>query len=92
MTIKVLEPPLRVGDSFIVAVDGHLRFVDPSRGKPRCMGYQNCCQCGSCLERELREIVVVAPNSCRCDHPIRASDSSDCFKCGRMIRELQEAA
>lgn len=47
MTVKVLVAPHRGRGSFIAAVDGELRVIDP----PRCMGYANCCVCSDCLER-----------------------------------------
>lgn len=90
MTIKIIEPPGRQGDSYIVAVDGHLRFVDPKRGKT-CMGFANGCVCNDCLERAKRTSMPDRVQSCECDHPV--SDGGDCVMCGKPIQlELQEAA
>lgn len=90
MTVKIIEPPSRRGDSYIVGVNGKLRFIDPKRGHV-CHGYQNCCVCTDCLERAKRTSMPDHVQSCECDHPV--SDGGDCVMCGKPIQlELQEAA
>ncbi len=91
MTIKVLEPPLRKGDSFIIAVNGNLRVIDP---KSRCHGYANCCVCKGCAERELRLIEDTQPATCECERPTIFSSSPRCHGCGKPTAkpQLVEAA
>lgn len=91
MTVKLIEPPLRRGDSYIIAVDGKLRFVDQLRVHI-CHGYQNACVCTECLERAKHLVDPRVAAVCECEHPIRDSDTDDCWKCGHALPRLQEAA
>lgn len=50
MSTKILLAPTHRGSSFIAAVDGQMRVIDPP--KP-CMGYANACICESCKERAI---------------------------------------
>lgn len=90
MTVKVLQPPLRRGDSFIIGVNGRLRVVDPQH-KP-CHGYQTGCVCRSCMERELDAIEAGVPRSCECEHPMRLAGSENCHRCGHRVEREPIAA
>lgn len=86
MTIKILEPPLRKGDSAIVSIDGNLRVIDP---RPQCKGYANCCCCKECGERELQQIEDTQPAMCECECPTIFAGSARCFDCGKPARIQQ---
>ena len=79
MSVKILQAPVRKGDSAIVTVNGKLRVIDPPK---RCKGYQNCCKCKRCVSHEGKSIKRPNVMTCRCDHPMGISQG-DCFKCGK---------
>lgn len=65
----------------IVGMDGYLRLVERLYA---CHGYENCCQCPDCLEREAHGHGPLEAAVCVCETPI--VDDGDCLKCGRTAK------
>jgi hypothetical protein len=83
VTIRVLMPPAVKGGSFIAAVDGALRMIDPPR---KCWGYHTACTCEACVDRETgqrrkRKDAQRAVLVCVCEKPLR--DGDNCIRCGK---------
>lgn len=53
-----------------------------------CTGYQNCCRCPECRQRENPQQATTALG-CRCDPPTQVGT---CLKCGRAVAASSTAA
>ncbi len=89
MPIRVLRD---LGRSVIVGDEHGIRIVDRPK---RCTGYQFCCNCEDCLDREERNAKIKRPDiaRCECEAPMMVAGSPECFRCGKAtMSDLRIAA